>query len=211
MCLPLVRCSRDTYSFVLIRTFEDDILRARIQTTRVVKHTFDLNGLNGCLLTWNLYDMGGSPGQRNGWTVSIYSTYLHCCFMLKPSFVIEPYFDIADVVIFVAPMSAFDQVSISSVPFSVYCFSVFIVAKITIISCFLGLIRLTLQFTSEYPNNSFTQALKEDPRTNGIEDSLQIFAHICESPLVEKAVLILLLSKVHLPFHHGSLPTVVSR
>ncbi|KAF8910553.1 guanine nucleotide-binding protein [Gymnopilus junonius] len=65
----------------------DDILHARIQTMGVAEHIFDVN-IHGKLVTWHLYDVGGARGQRHSWV---------------------PYFDDANAIIFVAPVSAFDQ------------------------------------------------------------------------------------------------------
>jgi len=65
----------------------EDILHARIQTMGVAEHTFDVN-IHGKLVTWHLYDVGGARGQRHTWV---------------------PYFDTANAIIFVAPISAFDQ------------------------------------------------------------------------------------------------------
>ena len=69
---------------------KDDILHARVQTMGVAEHSFDVN-LHGKNVTWHLYDVGGARGQRHTWV---------------------PYFDDANAIIFVAPVSAFDQVSI---------------------------------------------------------------------------------------------------
>ncbi|KAG6821340.1 hypothetical protein H0H93_000201 [Arthromyces matolae] len=66
----------------------DDILHARIQTIGVAEHIFDLN-IHGKSVSWHLYDVGGARGQRHSWV---------------------PYFDDANAIIFVAPVSAFDQV-----------------------------------------------------------------------------------------------------
>jgi G-protein alpha subunit len=54
----------------------------------VAEHSFDVN-LHGKNVTWHLYDVGGARGQRHTWV---------------------PYFDDANAIIFVAPVSAFDQV-----------------------------------------------------------------------------------------------------
>lgn len=59
----------------------------------VAEHIFDVN-IHGKLVTWHLYDVGGARGQRHSWV---------------------PYFDDANAIIFVAPVSAFDQVSLSSI------------------------------------------------------------------------------------------------
>lgn len=55
----------------------------------VAEHVFDVN-IHGKNVTWHLYDVGGARGQRHSWV---------------------PYFDDANAIIFVAPISAFDQVS----------------------------------------------------------------------------------------------------
>ncbi|KAI0321777.1 G-protein alpha subunit [Amylostereum chailletii] len=103
----------------------DDILHARIQTMGVAEHTFDVP-LHGKPVTWHLYDVGGARGQRHSWV---------------------PYFDNANAIIFVAPISAFDQY------------------------------------------------LEEDPRTNRIDDSLQLFTSICSNPLLKNVHLVLFLNK----------------
>jgi G-protein alpha subunit len=54
----------------------------------VAEHLFEVP-LHGRSVTWHLYDVGGARGQRHCWV---------------------PYFDEANAIIFVAPISAFDQV-----------------------------------------------------------------------------------------------------
>jgi guanine nucleotide-binding protein alpha-1 subunit len=66
----------------------DDILHARIQTMGVAEHIFDVD-IHGNTVTWHLFDVGGARGQRHTWV---------------------PYFDDANAIIFVSPISAFDQV-----------------------------------------------------------------------------------------------------
>lgn len=61
----------------------------------VAEHGFDVN-MHGKTVTWHIYDVGGARGQRHTWV---------------------PYFDDANAIIFVAPISAFDQVSFLSCPF----------------------------------------------------------------------------------------------
>ncbi|KAF5359184.1 hypothetical protein D9756_003518 [Leucocoprinus leucothites] len=65
----------------------DDILHARIQTMGIAEHIFDVT-IHGKSVTWHLFDVGGARGQRHSWV---------------------PYFDDANAIIFVAPVSAFDQ------------------------------------------------------------------------------------------------------
>lgn len=64
---------------------DDDILRARIKTIGVSEHIFpvDKSGVE-----WRLYDVGGAKTQRHAWI---------------------PYFDNVDCIIFLAPLSPFDQ------------------------------------------------------------------------------------------------------
>jgi guanine nucleotide-binding protein subunit alpha len=104
----------------------DDILHVRLQTLGVTEHSFDIN-YGGTHYTWILYDVGGSRGQRHAWV---------------------PYFDDASAVIFLAPISAFDQY------------------------------------------------LEEDPRTNRIHDSLQLFTSTCSNKLLKNSSMVLMLNKV---------------
>ncbi|OCH88154.1 G-protein alpha subunit [Obba rivulosa] len=103
----------------------EDILHVRLQTLGVTEHTFDID-MAGSLYTWLLYDVGGARAQRHVWV---------------------PYFEDATAIIFLAPISAFDQY------------------------------------------------LEEDPRTNRIDDSLQLFTAICSNKLLQKAALVLMLNK----------------
>ena len=82
----------------------DDILHARIQTMGVAEHIFDVE-LHGETVSWHLFDVGGARGQRHSWV---------------------PFFDDANAIIFLAPISAFDQVRELSIDAPVYitiCFS----------------------------------------------------------------------------------------
>ncbi|EIN11213.1 G-alpha-domain-containing protein [Punctularia strigosozonata HHB-11173 SS5] len=65
----------------------EDILNVRIQTLGVQEHEFDIS-MGGIRYSWNLYDVGGARGQRHAWV---------------------PYFDDATAIIFLAPISAYDQ------------------------------------------------------------------------------------------------------
>ncbi|THU90902.1 G-alpha-domain-containing protein [Dendrothele bispora CBS 962.96] len=106
----------------------EDVLSVRLQTLGVIEHSFPIN-LGGTMYDWRLYDVGGARGQRHAWV---------------------PYFDDATAIIFLAPISAFDQY------------------------------------------------LEEDPRTNRIDDSLQLFTAICSNQLLNKAHLVLMLNKTDL-------------
>ncbi|KAG5340304.1 hypothetical protein C0989_002197 [Termitomyces sp. Mn162] len=120
----------------------DDILNVRLQTLGVMEHTFPIN-MGGVTYDWKLYDVGGAMflarpvdflSQRHAWV---------------------PYFDDATAIIFLAPISAFDQY------------------------------------------------LEEDPKTNRIDDSLQLFNAICSNKLLVQAHLVLLLNKVSDTFHQS--------
>ena len=67
----------------------DDIVRARVRTLGVEEHRFTLE--SGALpgTEWYIYDVGGSRSVRQHWI---------------------PYFDDVQAIIFLAPISAFDQV-----------------------------------------------------------------------------------------------------
>jgi len=65
----------------------DDILRSRLQTMGIASHSFNVT-VNGKPILWHLYDVGGARGLRHTWV---------------------PYFDDANAIIFLAPVSAFDQ------------------------------------------------------------------------------------------------------
>ncbi|KXN85726.1 Guanine nucleotide-binding protein alpha-4 subunit [Leucoagaricus sp. SymC.cos] len=66
-----------------------DVLKARLKTTGVVEHTFVINTGHSKGVQWRIYDVGGARGQRQAWA---------------------PYFDDVNAIIFLAPISAFDQV-----------------------------------------------------------------------------------------------------
>ncbi|KAF9650559.1 G-protein alpha subunit [Thelephora ganbajun] len=103
----------------------EDILNVRIQTLGVTEHSFEIN-VGGQTMNWLLYDVGGA---RHAWV---------------------PYFDDATAIIFLAPISAFDQY------------------------------------------------LEEDPRTNRIDDSLQLWTMVCSNLLLKNAHLVLMLNKTDL-------------
>ncbi|KXN87698.1 Guanine nucleotide-binding protein G(i) subunit alpha [Leucoagaricus sp. SymC.cos] len=65
----------------------DDILNVRLQTLGVMEHSFPIT-MGGLSYNWKIYDVGGARGQRQTWI---------------------PYFDDATAIIFLAPISAFDQ------------------------------------------------------------------------------------------------------
>jgi len=60
-----------------------------LKTTGVVEHTFVVPSGNNQGVEWRIYDVGGARNQRQAWA---------------------PYFDDVTAIIFLAPISAFDQV-----------------------------------------------------------------------------------------------------
>jgi guanine nucleotide-binding protein alpha-1 subunit len=134
----------------------DDILHARIQTMGVAELLFEVP-LHGRTTTWHLYDVCGVRGQRHTWM---------------------PYFDDTNAIIFLAPVSAFDQVCTSRESSS------------------------SLRKHDDTAN--FGQYLDEDPIVNRIDDSLQVFTAICSNQLLKHIHLILILSKSRLPPHTSS-------
>lgn len=73
---------------------DDDILRARLKTLGVTEYKFTIReeqhlGLGGLTREWRVYDVGGHRSLRAAWA---------------------PYFDDVNVILFLAPISAFDQV-----------------------------------------------------------------------------------------------------
>ncbi|KAJ3496800.1 hypothetical protein NMY22_g19765 [Coprinellus aureogranulatus] len=74
---------------------DDDILKARLKTLGVTEHRFTLSGsdfhwssLSGLSRDWRIFDVGGHRSQRAAWV---------------------PYFDDMNTIIFLAPISCFDQ------------------------------------------------------------------------------------------------------
>ncbi|KAF7782097.1 hypothetical protein Agabi119p4_1473 [Agaricus bisporus var. burnettii] len=65
----------------------DDILNVRLQTLGIMEHSFPVT-MGGLSYNWKLYDVGGARGQRQAWI---------------------PYFDDATAIIFLAPLSAYDE------------------------------------------------------------------------------------------------------
>ncbi|KAH9988196.1 G-alpha-domain-containing protein [Russula vinacea] len=69
---------------------DEDVLKARLKTLGVVEHQFTISmgSIRGAS-NWVIYDVGGARSQRHAWA---------------------PYFQDVNAVIFLAPISAFDQV-----------------------------------------------------------------------------------------------------
>ncbi|KAG9076464.1 hypothetical protein FS749_011766 [Ceratobasidium sp. UAMH 11750] len=67
---------------------DDDVLRARLKTLGVVEHHFALDRGAEKGIDWRIYDAGGARSQRHVWA---------------------PFFSDVNAIIFLAPISAFDQ------------------------------------------------------------------------------------------------------
>jgi guanine nucleotide-binding protein alpha-1 subunit len=73
------------------RTYEvsdDDVIRARLRTVGVQEHRFVFDDGRAAGTEWLLYDVGGHRSARATWA---------------------PYFDTVDAIIFLAPISCFDE------------------------------------------------------------------------------------------------------
>ncbi|KAI0246623.1 guanine nucleotide binding protein, alpha subunit [Lactifluus subvellereus] len=69
---------------------DEDVLKARLKTVGVVEHRFAINmGTMRGNTNWVIYDVGGARNQRHAWA---------------------PFFQDVNAIIFLAPISAFDQV-----------------------------------------------------------------------------------------------------
>ncbi|OAX38683.1 G-alpha-domain-containing protein [Rhizopogon vinicolor AM-OR11-026] len=68
---------------------DQDVLKARLKTMGVVEHSFAIADGQRRVITWKVYDVGGARNQRHAWA---------------------PYFEDVNAIIFLAPISAFDQV-----------------------------------------------------------------------------------------------------
>ncbi|KIY73346.1 G-alpha-domain-containing protein [Cylindrobasidium torrendii FP15055 ss-10] len=66
-----------------------DVLKARLKTMGVVEHTFLIQSGSNRGVEWKIFDVGGARNQRQAWA---------------------PYFEDVNAIIFLAPISAFDQV-----------------------------------------------------------------------------------------------------
>ncbi|KAH7925059.1 guanine nucleotide binding protein, alpha subunit [Leucogyrophana mollusca] len=67
---------------------DEDILRARLRTVDIQEHELQMGGDSDGRQNWIIYDVGGSRTQRAAWL---------------------PYFDQVNAVIFLAPISCFDE------------------------------------------------------------------------------------------------------
>ncbi|KAH0581775.1 hypothetical protein H2248_011457 [Termitomyces sp. 'cryptogamus'] len=106
---------------------DDDVLRARLKTLGVSEYRFKIKPEHGPARDWRVFDVGGHRSLRSAWI---------------------PYFDDMDAIIFLAPVSAFDQ------------------------------------------------KLSEDPSTNRLEDSVNIWNYIAKNELLKHTHLILFMNKI---------------
>ncbi|TFK56374.1 G-alpha-domain-containing protein [Heliocybe sulcata] len=67
---------------------DEDVLKARLKTLGVIEHSFTLSSGFARGVEWKIYDVGGARSQRQAWA---------------------PYFEDVNAIIFLAPISAFDQ------------------------------------------------------------------------------------------------------
>jgi hypothetical protein len=86
-----------------------DVLKARLKTTGVVEHTFSISQGNNRGVEWRIYDVGGARNQRQAWAPYFEDGK---CLWFITSFVTTDDFVLCLVtaIIFLAPISAFDQV-----------------------------------------------------------------------------------------------------
>ncbi|KAF4623084.1 hypothetical protein D9613_002270 [Agrocybe pediades] len=68
---------------------DPDVLKARLKTMGVIEHTFSIPSGSNRGVEWRIYDVGGARNQRQAWA---------------------PYFEDVNAIIFLAPISVFDQV-----------------------------------------------------------------------------------------------------
>jgi len=68
---------------------DQDVLKARLKTMGVVEYAFSIPDPPRANVDWKVYDVGGARNQRHAWA---------------------PYFEDVNAIIFLAPISAFDQV-----------------------------------------------------------------------------------------------------
>jgi len=105
--LPIV-----SFTFVVTNvpsstSLQADVLKARLKTMGVVEHTFSIPSGSNRGVEWKIYDVGGSRNQRQAWAPyfedsEISSTESSLGHRLRCS--------IVTAIIFLAPISAFDQV-----------------------------------------------------------------------------------------------------
>ncbi|KAJ7497044.1 guanine nucleotide binding protein, alpha subunit [Mycena latifolia] len=102
---------------------DDDILKARLKTLGVSEHHFNLKAGNLVPQSWIVYDVGGARSLRGAENILNSTTQTNCQRVVFLSIsrmdmraldasvaFMVPFFDDMDAIIFLAPLSCFDQV-----------------------------------------------------------------------------------------------------
>lgn len=108
----MVRPNHGIIIFILTCVI-DDVLKARLKTVGVVEHSFIIPSGANRGVQWKIYDVGGARNQRHAWApyfsdgeipvfVPIREVQLHNL----TTFILPK----VNAIIFLAPISAFDQV-----------------------------------------------------------------------------------------------------
>uniref|UniRef100_A0A0W0FWU8 Guanine nucleotide-binding protein alpha-4 subunit n=1 Tax=Moniliophthora roreri TaxID=221103 RepID=A0A0W0FWU8_MONRR len=87
---------------------DDDILRARLKTIGVSEHRFHLKAGNMLSRDWRVFDVGGARSLRGEHGLTVTDAF-HTDLILNGSAAWVPFFDDMNAIIFLAPLSCFDQ------------------------------------------------------------------------------------------------------
>lgn len=82
------------------------MLKARLKTLGVVEHKFTIQGGGTRGIDWKIFDVGGATNQRQAWA----PYFEDGVFCIPPTAVNQIKSWEANAIIFLAPISAFDQV-----------------------------------------------------------------------------------------------------
>ncbi|KAF7357942.1 hypothetical protein MVEN_00840800 [Mycena venus] len=162
----------DESGLFFLSQLADDVLHVRLQTVGVIEHSMKVNTVGGSYI-WRIYDVGGTviaevqpdseandpPGARTSTTAS-HIPLTDVLQLIRSSALL------VNALIFLAPISAFDQVKSDDDR------------------------SMSMQLT-----HRLIKYLEEDPLTNRIHDSLELLTTICSNKLLKNAQLILLLNK----------------
>ena len=85
----------------------EDVLKARLKTLGVVEHMFTIPSGPHRGIDWKIYDVGGSRNQRQAWAPYFEDGKRPHPFLLSPTRLSTRC--TANAIIFLAPISAFDQ------------------------------------------------------------------------------------------------------
>ncbi|TFY71148.1 hypothetical protein EVG20_g1842 [Dentipellis fragilis] len=147
----------------------EDLLHVRLQTLGVTEHAFDIN-FGGGHYNWLLYDVGGA--------VRLFLS----------------------ITAFRAHMATFPAWP-GKFPFSILSRSRTGIDEqdnVAVNPMICTAPRLATAIIFLAPISAFDQYLEEDPRTNRIDDSLQLFSAICTNKLLKSSSLVLMLNKTDL-------------